>query len=167
MQDQCPQQFEQLYHHVRLIARQLMAGEPTEHTLQATALAHEAWLRLKDRTSLDDPAQFLSAAAEAMRRILIDHARSRMTEKRGGGRERHHLDELPLTLPLPPEELIAIHDCLEEFAAEDPVKAELVKLRIFGGLSESSAAAALGLSRATAGRYWSYARVRLYVLATR
>lgn len=85
-----------------------------------------------------------------------------MTQKRGGGFQRHVAHDIPIELPLPSEEIIAIHDCLDKFAEEDPVKADLVKLRVFGGLSHQEAADELGISRKTADRYWKYARVRLY-----
>lgn len=97
-----------------------------------------------------------------MRRILVDHARTRLRQKRGGKISRQALPDLPIELPLPSEEIIAIHECVDRFADEDPVKAELVKLRIFAGLSHVDAAQELGISRQTADRYWAFAKPRLY-----
>lgn len=99
-----------------------------------------------------------------MRRILVDSARAKLTKKRGSGRERSELRSIPVELPLPPEELLGIHECLDQFSAEDPIKAELVKLRVFGGLSHQEAAQMLDLSRATADRYWAYAKARIMSL---
>lgn len=158
-------QIQDLYETLRGLARRLMMGERTDHTLQATALAHEAILRLRGTSVSADPERFLAQATEAMRRVLIDHARARLTQKRGGEWQRLPLSAGHAASGISPEQLVAVHECLDRFAEEDPVKAELVKLRVFGGLSRREAAAALGLSRATADRYWAYARLRLYVLS--
>ena len=109
----------------------------------------------------ENSGHFFAAAAEAMRRILVDHARAKLTAKRGGDKARHPLADVPVELPLPPDDLLEIHECLDRFAEEDPVKAELVKLRVFAGMSQSAAAAELDLSKSTADRYWAYAKVKL------
>lgn len=156
---------ETLYSELRRIARQKLAAERCDHTLQATALVHEVALKLGDQPNFPGWASrshFLRTAAEAMRRILVDHARARLAAKRGGKKLREPLHDIPIELPLPSEEILAIHECLDKFAEEDPLKAELVKLRVFAGLSHQEAAAELGISRQTADRYWSYARARLY-----
>lgn len=156
---------ETLQSELRYLARQKLSGERTDHTLQATALVHEVFVKLtsrQDGIEWSSRTHFLRTAAQAMRQILVDHARARMTQKRGGGFQRHVAHDIPIELPLPSEEIIAIHDCLDKFAEEDPVKADLVKLRVFGGLSHQEAADELGISRKTADRYWKYARVRLY-----
>lgn len=156
---------ETLYSELRRVARQKLAAERCDHTLQATALVHEVALKLGDQQNFPGWASrshFLRTAAEAMRRILVDHARARLAAKRGGKKLRERFHDIPIELPLPSEEILAIHECLDKFAEEDPVKAELVKLRVFAGLSHQEAAAELGISRQTADRYWSYARARLY-----
>lgn len=158
---------ETLYSELRGIARNQLAGERPDHTLQATALVHEVAMKLgdfSDATGWESRSHFLRTAAEGMRRILVDHARARLAAKRGGQRYREEFYDIPVELPLPSEEILAVHECLDRFAEEDPVKAELVKLRIFAGLSHQEAAAELGLSRPTADRYWAYAKVRLYAL---
>jgi RNA polymerase sigma factor (TIGR02999 family) len=147
------------------IAHERLRRERSDHTLQATALVNEVFLKLNQPLPLKgwrDRAHFLAAASEAMRRILVDHARARLAAKRGGKRLHLQDQEVPIELPLPMEELIAIHECLDKFAEEEPVKAQLVKLRVFAGLSHGEAARELGISRQTADRYWAYARVRLF-----
>jgi len=156
---------ETLYSELRQLAQQKLGNERPDHTLQATALINEAFIKLCDRpTGADWASQshFLRVAAEAMRRILVDHARARLAQKRGGGVRCQAAGDFPIELPLPPDEIIAIHECLDRFAAEDPIKAELVKLRVFAGLSHQEAAEQLEISRQTADRYWAYAKVRLY-----
>jgi RNA polymerase sigma factor (TIGR02999 family) len=156
---------ETMYSELRRIARNKLIGERADHTLEATALVHEVVLKLGDQPNLpgwESRSHFLRTAAEAMRRILVDHARARLAAKRGGRQPREQFYDIPVELPLPSEEIVAVHECLDRFAEEDPVKAELVKLRIFAGLSHQEAAAELGLSRQTADRYWAYAKVRLY-----
>jgi RNA polymerase sigma factor (TIGR02999 family) len=142
-----------------------MAREPASHTLQATALVHEAWLRLGgDRQpAWRSRAHFFAAAAEAMRRILIDGARRRHAVRHGGGIERVELDVVTLAAPATGDErLLEINALLDRFAALDPQKAELVKLRYFVGLTVEETAEALGISEATAKRWWVYARTWLY-----
>lgn len=156
---------ETLQTELRSLARQKLVGERGDHTLQATALVHEVFVKLTSSPSQIEWTSrhhFLRTAAQAMRQILVDHARARLAQKRGGFYQRHVSYDIPIELPLPSEEIIAIHDCLDRFAEEDPVKADLVKLRVFGGLSHQEAAAELGISRKTADRYWKYAKVRLY-----
>lgn len=156
---------ETLYAELRALAEQKLRCERPDHTLQATALVNEVFVKLDNRPQSigwESRSQFLRVAAEAMRRILVDHARRRMAHKRGGPQTRVPLQDIPIDLPLPSEEILAIHECLDRFAEEDPIKAELVKLRVFAGLSHQEAAQELGLSRQTADRYWAYARVRLY-----
>jgi RNA polymerase sigma factor (TIGR02999 family) len=158
-----------VYDELRRLAAQRMACEPPGLTLQATALVHEAYLRLVDTEkvqSWDSRGHFFAAAAEAMRRILVEAARRRKRQKRGGGRARAELLEADLAVDDPPDEVLAIDEALARLAAEDPRAAELVKLRYFAGLSIEDAAQALELSRATAYRHWVYARawVRCEVL---
>jgi RNA polymerase sigma factor (TIGR02999 family) len=150
-----------------------MAAERADHTLDATALVHEAYLRLVGPADPGEAAEarfggrahFFGAAAEAMRRILIDRARQRQSGKRGGGLRRVELDAAaPLAGPddSPADDLLALDLALQQFEAEDPDKARLVKLRYFAGLSIREAADALGISPATAKRHWVYARSWLY-----
>ena len=152
-----------VYEELRKIAAHKMAGESTGHTLQATALVHEAWLRLagSNQESWQNRAHFFGAAAEAMRRILVDHARRKQSLKRGAGAERVELDEAVFELAAPAEELLAVHEALDQLAAEDATAAELVKLRYFVGMTMEEAATALGLAKRTAENLWTYARVWL------
>jgi RNA polymerase sigma factor (TIGR02999 family) len=149
------------YDELRRLAAAQMAGEKPGHTLDATALVHEAFLRLVGNLQYTDRRHYFRVAAEAMRRILIDRARQKWRSKHGGNRERVPLSGVEPAAEAPAEELLALDEALDRFAAVDPVKAELVKLRYFAGLSEEEAAAALGISRATASRYWTYARAWL------
>ena len=154
-----------VYDQLRKLAAQKMAREKPGQTLQATALVHEAYQRLVDRTGKphwDSRRHFFAAAAEAMRRILIDRARRLQTEKHGGQRQRIDLDEVEVVADSRADDLLALDEALTRLAAEDPVKAQLVTLRYFAGLSVQEAAYALGISRASADRYWSYARTWLY-----
>jgi RNA polymerase sigma factor (TIGR02999 family) len=154
-----------VYDELRKLAADRMAREAPGQTLQATALVHEAYLRLVDverAQHWDSRRHFFAAAAEAMRRILIDRARRKGTEKHGGARQRLDLDEVEVAAEARSDDLLALDEALTRFAAEDPVKAQLVTLRYFAGLSVKEAADALGVSRATADRWWSYARTWLY-----
>jgi RNA polymerase sigma factor (TIGR02999 family) len=157
-----------VYGELRRLAAEKLAQERPGQTLQATALVHEAYLRLVDveqAPSWDSRGHFFAAAAEAMRRILIDQARRKQSQKRGGGRRRVELDAAaPLAVPeeQAADDLLALDEALRQFEGEDPLKAQLVKLRYFAGLSLPEAAQALGISAATAKRHWVYARSWLY-----
>jgi RNA polymerase sigma factor (TIGR02999 family) len=153
-----------VYDELRKLAAQRLARESPGQTLQATALVHEAYLRLigTEHPSWNSRGHFFSAAAEAMRRILIENARRKRAEKHGGDLRRLDLDGVDVPEDGLSEDILAVDEALSRFAVEDPVKAELVKLRYFGGLSVEDAARVLRISRATADRYWAYARVWLY-----
>jgi RNA polymerase sigma factor (TIGR02999 family) len=154
-----------VYDELRKLAAQRLAQEKPGQTLQATALVHDAYLRLLgpgDAQGWDGPGHFFAAAAEAMRRILVDNARRKRTAKHGGGHRRRDLDDVEIAAGAPVEDLMALDDALTRLAAEDPDKAELVKLRYFAGLSLEEAALALGISPATAKRRWAYARAWLF-----
>jgi RNA polymerase sigma factor (TIGR02999 family) len=153
-----------VYHELRRMAAHKMSTEPTGHTLQPTALVHEAWLKLVDapNQSWQNRAHFFGAAAEAMRRILIDRARRRQSLRRGAGARHEELDEMEIAGPAPDEQLLALNEALDRFAALEPQQAELVKLRYFVGLKIGEAARVLGISEATAKRWWSYAKAWLF-----
>jgi RNA polymerase sigma factor (TIGR02999 family) len=154
-----------VYDELRQLAARKMAQEKPGQTLQATALVHEAYLRLVDVDRAQhwhSSRHFFAAAAEAMRRILIESARHKRSEKQGGGRERISLDGVDAVDESRPTDLVALDEALSKLAAEDPTKAQLVTLRYFAGLSVQDAADVLGISRATADRYWSYARTWLF-----
>ena len=150
-----------VYDELRMLAAAKMAGEKLGHTLDATALVHEAYLRMTGKQSFESRSHFLRAAAAAMRRILVDHARAKATDKRGGPRRRVPLDEAARWTESP-EHLLALEDALQRFAAHEPRKAELVVLRFFSGMTLSEAAMALGVSVPTAERWWAFARTWLY-----
>lgn len=152
-----------VYEELRKLASAKMAQQPPGQTLQATALVHEAFLRLTAgaRERWEDRTHFFRAAAEAMRCILIDNARQKSRWKRGGKLERVTLEGLDLAAEAPPDTLLVVHEALERLAAEDLVKAELVKLRFFIGLTNAEAAQVLGVSEPTVKRYWDYARAWL------
>lgn len=155
-----------VYDELRRLASQKMAHEAAGHTLQPTALVHEAWMRLggSDAPSFQNRAHFFGAAAEAMRRILIEHARRRLAAKRGAGVEVVDLDALEISSPIADDDqLLAVNEALEKLAAVDPRKAELVKLRYFVGLNFDEAASALGIAVPTAKQWWAYARSWLTV----
>ena len=155
-----------VYDELRKVAAHKMSGEASGHTLQPTALVHEAWLRLAgDGTPhFQNRAHFFGAAAEAMRRILIERARRRMAAKRGSGAESIPLDAVEIASPFEDDDqLLAVNEALERFASMDPRKAELVKLRYFVGMSFEEAAAALGIAVPTAKQWWAYARAWLRV----
>ncbi len=139
-----------------------MAAERPDHTLDATGLVHEAYVRLTGDRQFDDRAHFFAAAAEAMRRILIDHARRHEADKRGGGRQRLRLGEVYRVGLDSPAGLLALDDVLTRFAAEYPRKAEVVRLRFFAGLTTPEAAAVRASPLATAERWWLFARTWLY-----
>jgi len=156
--------FPVVYGELRKLAAHKMAGEAAGHTLQPTALVHEAWLRLAgpNQQSWQNRAHFFAAAAQAMRRILVDHARKKQSLKRGAGAGHDELDESKLALAVPPEELLAVNEALDKLAATDPSAAELVKLRYFVGMTMDEAASTLGLGKRTAEGLWTYARVWLH-----
>ena len=154
-----------IYEELRILAAGKLAHEKPGQTLQATALVHEAYLRLVGPDAgrnWDGRGHFFAAAAESMRRILVDNARRKRTGKHGGGRRRRDLDEVEIAAEVPAADLLALDEALTRLAAEDPAKAELVKLRYFAGLSIEDAARALGISPATAKRRWAYARAWLF-----
>ena len=153
-----------VYDELRDLAAARMAAESPDQTLQPTALVHEAYLRLVgpvDGLRWDSRGHFFAAAAEAMRRILVDAARRKRTRKHGGDRRRVELPDVPAEPEVADERLLALDAALTRLAAEDPVAARVVELRHFGGLSIEDAAATLGLSRAAAYRHWTYARAWL------
>jgi RNA polymerase sigma factor (TIGR02999 family) len=156
-----------VYEELRRLARAQMVQERPDHTLQSTALVHEAYLRLigDGFVSLECRGHFFAAAAEAMRRILIEHARSKNAHKRGGGQKRVDLDGDVPAITSPADEfvdLLALDEALAKLAAEAPQKAQLVKLRYFAGLSLEESAKAMNISLATVKRYWAYARAWLF-----
>jgi len=149
-----------VYMELRKLAAIRLAQENSAHSLNATGLVHEAYLRLEAR-SFQSRSHFLRTAAECMRRILVDHARSRNAAKRGGRHQRVALDEFVSWIESP-DHFLALEDCLARFAAEEPRKAELVQLRFFGGMTIPEAALTLGVSIPTAERWWAYSRAWLY-----
>jgi RNA polymerase sigma factor (TIGR02999 family) len=154
-----------VYDELRNLAAVHMAHEQPGQTLDATALVHEAYLRLlgpDGAAHFANRRHFFAAAAEAIRRILIEAARRKGRRKRGGGLRRIDLRYAARVADLPPDDLLDLDDALAELAAADPAKAELVRLRFFGGLSVAEAAACLGVSRATADRHWAFARAWLF-----
>jgi len=160
-----------VYDELRILAAQKLAQEQPGQTLEPTALVHQAYLRLvaspphseSEKAPWDNRGHFFAAMAEAMRRILVENARRRSRVKHGGGRQRVDLDDQDQILPvrLPADEIIALDDALTELAEDDPDAAQVVQLHFFGGLSIEQTAVALGMSRATAYRQWSYARAWL------
>ena len=154
-----------VYDELRRVAAARMADRAPPHTLQPTALVHEAWLRLVGQDSaaqFQGRTHFFAAAAEAMRHILIDRARRKQTLRHGGGQQRLEVDDLQIAAPAPDEELLAVDEALDRLARLDPAKAELVKLRYFVGMTMTEAAAALGISEPAAKRRWSMARAWLF-----
>jgi RNA polymerase sigma factor (TIGR02999 family) len=150
-----------VYGELRKLAAAQLAREKPGQTLDATALVHEAFLRLAGDRPFADRGHFFRVAAAAMRRILVDRARQKRRARHGGDRDRVPLADAQPAAPAPADDLVALDEALDRFAVSAPVKAELVQLRYFGGLSEDDTAAALGISRATASRYWAYARAWL------
>jgi RNA polymerase sigma factor (TIGR02999 family) len=156
-----------VYEELRALAAQRLAQEQPGQTLQATALVHEAYLRLVDgdkAANWNSRAHFFGAAAEAMRRILVDQARRKKADKRGGQSRRVPLDAADVGFTSPADDLLDIDEALTRLAAEDSQAARLIQLRYFGGLSIEDAAEVIGISRSTAYEHWSYARVRLKTL---
>ena len=151
-----------VYDELRKLAAAKLAHEKPGQTLQATALVHEAYLRLVGDQYFDNRGHFFAAAAEAMRRILLNRARDKKRLKRGGERHRVDLDHIEIALDTKDEDLIALDEALAQLASEDPDAARLVNLRFFAGLTLKDAAASLGLTQRTAERQWTYARAWLY-----
>ena len=155
-----------VYDELRRLAAQKMVHEKSGQTLQPTALVHEAYLRLVgkggEQQHWDSRGHFFAAAAEAMRRILVENARRKRSQKQGGGLRRHDAEDVQLTSPEPVEDLLALDEALNKLAQKDWLKAELVQLRYFAGMTIEEAANVLNISTATAKRYWSYARAWLY-----
>jgi len=153
-----------VYEELRKLAAAKMANEAAGNTLQPTALVHEAWMRL---VGMENPqfagrAHFFAAAAEAMRRILIDRARHKRTQRHGGGQVRVDIQQLDLVSPDADDQLLAVNEALDKLAVQDPIEAELVKLRYFVGLTVEEAASLLDISPRTANNYWAHARTWLY-----
>ena len=154
-----------VYEELRKLAAAKLGTEKPGQTLQATALVHEAYLRLVDHEQAqhwDSRGHFYCSAAEAMRRILVDNARRKNSLKRGGNHDRIELDESCLVSTQPTEDLLAVDEALARLEAEDPVRAQIVKLRFYAGMTIPEAAKILGVSRATAERYWTFAKTWLY-----
>ena len=153
-----------VYEELRKVAAQKMAKEPAGQTLQATALVHEAYLRLVDSEARQWQSRnhFFVAAAEAMRRILIENARKKARQKRGGDLQRVQLENLEIASAADSQTLLVIHDALERLTLEDPIKAQVVKLRFFIGFTNKESAAVLGISEPTVKRHWTYARAWLF-----
>lgn len=154
-----------VYERLRALAGRNMQQERPDQTLQATSLVHEAYLRLVETErvqSWDSRWHFFAAAAESMRRILVENARRKGRLKRGGGHRRVDLETLTLTVNDPPDQLVALDEALTRLAKEHPEKARLVNLRYFGGLNHADAAQAIGVSVSTADRHWAFARAWLY-----
>jgi len=152
-----------VYDELRRLAAARLAREKPGQTLQATALVHEAWLRLAGSTdqAWTDQAHFFGAAAEAMRRILVEKARRKLAQKRGGVREPVAPEEVEIAAPVPEERLLAVDEALDQLSRRDPEAAQLVKLRFFVGLPHREAAEVLGLSHASADRTWVFAKAWL------
>ena len=153
-----------VYDELRRLAAARMAREAPGQTLQPTALVHEAWLKLvgSGRQHWESRRHFFSAAAEAMRHILIDRTRKRQCERHGGGQQRVDIDEVEVAAPVEDETLLALNEAIDELEKLDPAKAEVVKLKFFVGLSEREAAEVLGVSERTIERRWTYAQAWLF-----
>jgi RNA polymerase sigma factor (TIGR02999 family) len=153
-----------IYDELRKLAAHKMANERAGHTLQPTALVHEAWMRLvgKEDPKFQNRAHFFAAAAEAMRRILIDNARRKRAVRHGGGQQRVDFEQVDLVSPNDDDQLLAVNDALDKLAAHNKVEAELVKLRYFVGMTIEEAAEVLGISARTADNYWAHARAWLF-----
>lgn len=158
-----PPAFPDLYADLRRLAAARLADERTGHTLSPTALVHEAYLRLTGADRFDSRGQFVAAAAETMRRVLVDHARGKGRRKRGGDRKRVDLADIPGRADADPDLLLSLDDALTRLEAEDAAAADVAKLHLFAGLPVDEAAAAVGVSRATAYRHWTYARAWLHL----
>ena len=153
-----------VYEELRKLAAHKMANEAPGQTLQPTALVHEAWLRLvgTENPQFESRGHFFAAAAEAMRRILIDRARQKLSLKRGAGAARVNLEDLEVASAADDDTLLAVDEALTKLAREDPDSAEFIKLRFFAGMTNDEAAQALGIPERTARRHWSFARAWLF-----
>ena len=153
-----------VYGELRRLATAKMASEAPGQTLQPTALVHDAWLRLTgdDKRKWNDRTHFFAAAAEAMRRILVDNARRKRAARHGGAQQRVEMSDIASAVMETDDKVLAVNEALEKFAVLDPQKAELVKLRYFVGMTLEQAAEALGISERTAKRYWAFARAWLH-----
>ncbi|MCI0540301.1 MAG: ECF-type sigma factor [Verrucomicrobiales bacterium] len=153
-----------VYTELRKLAAAKMAQEKPGQTLQATALVHEAWIRLAGSTQQQWRGRdhFFSAAAEAMRRILVENARRKQRIRHGGGLERVDVSDVAVATPLDEEKILLVNEALESLVLEDPLQADVVKLRFFAGLTNAEAAAVIGVSEKTVQRYWSHAKAWLY-----
>jgi RNA polymerase sigma factor (TIGR02999 family) len=153
-----------VYDELRRLANAKMSRESAGQTLQPTALVHEAWLRLgaDAQPNWQNRSHFLAAAAEAMRRILVENARRKLRLKRGGRQERVELEESAIEAPVEDEKILQVHEALDALAAEDPEKAQIVKLRFFVGLGNDEIASLLGVNEKTVRRHWEVAKVRLF-----
>ncbi|HNQ91125.1 MAG TPA: ECF-type sigma factor [Verrucomicrobiota bacterium] len=157
-----------VYEELRRLAAMKLAREKPGQTLQATALVHEAWLRLVGhepeaaQPRWEGRRHFFGAAAEAMRRILIENARRKASGRHGGGLQRVELEQVEPAAAMPPDDLLALDEALQELAAVDPKTVELIRLRFYAGLTAEQAAEVLGISRRTADRMWSFGRAWLY-----
>jgi len=153
-----------VYEELRRLAAFKMSQQAPGQTLQPTALVHEAWLRLVGtrNPTFKNRSHFFSAAAEAMRHILIDRARRKQTQRHGGGFERVDLDNVALAAPSPDDQLLAVNEALDKFALQHPLQAELVKLRYFASMTNEEVAQLLGISISTAKNYWNFARGWLF-----
>ncbi len=153
-----------VYDELRQLAARKMTQESSTQTLQPTALVHEAWLRLggDEQPTWKNRTHFFCAAAEAMRRILIDRARSKQARRHGGGQQRCDVDEVEIAASCPDDELLAVNEALDRFSLHAPEKAELVKLRYFAGMGLKEAGQVLGVSEPTAVRWWTYSKTWLY-----
>ena len=155
-----------IYAELRSLAKARMARVPPGQTLQATALVHEAWLRVQRSGPKiwNGRGHFFSAAAEAMRRILVEQARRKSRQRHGGELQRVNVDEVEIASEAPRDKVVLIHESLDQLAAEDPMKAEIVKLRFFAGLKNEEIAGLLDVSEKTVRRHWNSAKVRLFQL---
>jgi len=153
-----------LYQELKILARGRMAAEKAGHTLGPTALVHEAWLRLEKSSpeTWRDRSQFYAAASEAMRRILVESARRRLAIKRGNGAEVVPIEDLQIAADMDDEKILGVHEALDQLTKEDPLKAQIVKLRFFSGMEHQEIATLLEVNEKTVRRHWALAKVWLY-----